>query len=242
MIDLDQEDTIMNKPLISLPCAVLAAVLAGCTEPPHKDVPLLTSEIDAVVAGHYGQSIYHEEMAEEALEDAAEVLDHWKNDEYWNIDEGEKAVNAARTAAKHRFESEKALCRWLTAVHGPNHHQAEVGHQAAAFFKTGSAVPFKINQDEIAVLGRFLQTHPDASADVTAYTDTVGSAQSNQNLAERRASEVSRLLIQQGARPEQLRVQAMGEAEGPDNTANQHHRVVMMSTIHPAYQDCAGLK
>jgi outer membrane protein OmpA-like peptidoglycan-associated protein len=242
MIDLDQEDTIMNRQFIYLPCAVLAAALAGCTAPPHKDIPLLTSEIDAVVAGHYGQSIYHEEMAEESLEDAAEVLDHWKNDEYWNIDEGEKAVNAARTAAKHRFESEKALCRWLTAVHGPSHHQAEVPHQSAAFFKTGSAVPFKINQDEIAVLGQFLQTHPEASADVTAYTDTVGTAQSNQNLAERRANAVSQLLIQQGAKPEQLRVRAVGEAEGPDNAPNQHHRVVMMSTVHLAYQDCIGLK
>ncbi|MGZ8214201.1 MAG: OmpA family protein [Methylosarcina sp.] len=231
----------MNRQFIYLPCAVLAAALAGCT-PPHKDIPLLTSEIEAVTAGHYGQSIYHEEMAEEALEDANEVLDHWKDDEYWNIEEGQKAVDSAREAAKHRFESEKALCQWLTAVHSPNHHQAETGHQAAAFFKTGSDVPYRINRDEIATLGNFLQTHPDLSADVTAYTDTVGSPQSNQNLAERRAAAISQLLVQQGAKPEQLRIRARGEAEGPDNTANQHHRIVMMSTVHPQYQDCIGLK
>lgn len=231
----------MNRQCIYLPCAVLVTALAGCT-PPHKDIPVLTSEIDAVTAGHYGQSIYHEELAEEALEDANNVLDHWKNDEYWNIEEGQKAIDAAREAAKHRFESEKALCRWLTAVHSPNHHLSEVAEHAAAYFKTGSDVPYKTEQAEIATLGSYLQSHPDASADVTAYTDTVGSTQSNQNLAERRAATVSQLLVQQGARPEQLRVKSVGEADGPDNTPNQHHRVVMMSSVHPDYQDCAGLK
>jgi outer membrane protein OmpA-like peptidoglycan-associated protein len=231
----------MNRQFIYLSCAVLAAALSGCT-PPHKDVPLLTSEIDAVTAGHYGQSIYHEELAEEALEDANTVLDHWKNGHYWNIEEGQKAVDSARAAAKHRFESEKALCQWLTAVHSPNHHMSEVAEHAAAYFKTGSAVPYKTNYSEIATLGKYLQSHPDAFADVTAYTDTVGSAEKNRILAERRAAEVSRLLAEQGAKPEQLRVKSMGEAEGPDNTPNQHHRVVMMSTVHPHFQDCAGLK
>ena len=50
----------MNKQIIYLPGAVLIAALAGCT-PPHKDIPYLSSEIDAVVAGHYGESINHEE-------------------------------------------------------------------------------------------------------------------------------------------------------------------------------------
>lgn len=231
----------MKKQFIYLPSAVLVAALAGCT-PPHKDIPLLTSEIDAVTAGHYGQSIYHEELAEEALEDANQILEHWKNDHYWNIEEGQKAVDSARAAAHHRFESEKALCKWLTAVHSPNHHMGEVAKHAAAYFKTGSAVPYKTNYAEIATLGKYLQTHPDASADVTAYTDTVGSSESNQSLAERRADAVSRLLVEQGAKPEQLRVRSMGEADGPDNSPNQHHRVVMMSTVHPDYQDCAGLK
>lgn len=231
----------MNRQSIYLPCAVLVTALAGCT-PPHKDIPVLTSEIDAVTAGHYGQSIYHEELAEEALEDANNVLNHWKNDEYWNIEEGQKAIDAAREAAKHRLESEKALCQWLTAVHSPNHHLSEVAQHAAAYFKTGKDVPYKTDHAEIATLGSYLQSHPDASADVTAYTDTVGSAQSNQILAERRAESISRLLVEQGARPEQLRIKSVGEAEGPDNTPNQHHRVVMMSSVHPDYQDCAGLK
>lgn len=231
----------MNRQIIYLPGALLIAVLAGCT-PPHKDIPLLTSEIDAVVAGHYGQSILHEELAEEKLEEAGNILGHWQNDHYWNIEEGQKAVDAAREAAQHRFESEKALCRWLTAVHGPNHHPSEVAQHAAAYFRTGSDVPYNTDHHEIAVLGKYLQTHPDASADVTAYTDTVGSVASNQNLAERRAATVIRLLIQQGANPQQLHSKSVGEADGPDNTPNQEHRVVMMSTVHPDYKDCAGLQ
>ncbi|MGR8941281.1 MAG: OmpA family protein [Gammaproteobacteria bacterium] len=231
----------MNRQLIYLPCALLAAALAGCT-PPNKDIPLLTSEVDAVVAGHYGQSIYHEELAEEKLEEATNVLNHWKNDHYWNIEEGQRAVDAARAASQHRLESEKALCQWLTAVHSPNHHMSEFAQHAAAYFKTGSAMPYSTDHDAIATLGRYLQSHPDASADVTAYTDTVGSNASNQNLAERRAATVVSLLVEHGAMQEQLRVKAMGEAEGPDNTPDQQHRVVMMSTTHPNYQDCPGLK
>jgi outer membrane protein OmpA-like peptidoglycan-associated protein len=232
----------MNRSLYYLPCAIVAAALAGCTQPPRKDIPMLTSEVEAVVGGHYGQSIYHEELAEENLEEATQVLNHWKNDHYWNIEEGQYAVDSARAASMHRLESEKALCQWLTAVHSPNHHMGEVAQHAAAYFKTGSATPYRTDQQAIATMGRYLQSHPDAFADVTAYTDTVGSQGSNQSLAERRANAVARLLAGHGAKSEQLRVKAMGEAEGPDNMPNQQHRVVMMSTEHPAYQDCAGLK
>jgi hypothetical protein len=75
----------MNKQCIYLPFAVLITALAACT-PPEKDIPALSTEIDAAVAGHYGQSIYHEELAEEKLEESNNVLKHWQNDYYWNID------------------------------------------------------------------------------------------------------------------------------------------------------------
>jgi outer membrane protein OmpA-like peptidoglycan-associated protein len=232
----------MNKHFFYLPSAVIATALAGCAQPPHKDIPLLTSEADAAVLGDYGQSIHHEELAEENLEKAVRVLNHWKNDHYWNIEEGQHAIDSARAASQHRLESEKALCQWLTAVHSPNHHMSEVAQHAAAYFKTGSATPYRTDQRAIAIMGRYLQSHPDAFADVTAYTDTVGNQASNQGLAERRAETVARLLVEHGAKSRQLRVKAMGEAEGPDNTPSQQHRVVMMSTVHPGYQDCAGLK
>ena len=231
----------MNKQCVYLPIAVLVTALAACT-PPVKDVPGLTSGIDAAVAGHYGQSIYHEELAEEKLEKANRVLKHWKKDHYWNIDERQKATDAAADAAKHRLASEKEMCLWLTEVHGANHHQVEATKHTAAYFKTGSAVPYKTEDRNIAMLGKYLEHHPDATADVIAYTDTVGSSASNQNLSERRASSVSEMLVAQGAKIEQLHVTALGEAQGPDNTADQQHRTVAISTVHPDYKDCPDLK
>ena len=232
----------MNKQYVYLPFAVLVLALTACT-PPEKDIPGLTSGIDAAVAGHYGQSVYHEELAEEKLEKANNVLDHWKNDQYWNIDERQKAMDAAKEAAEHRIASEKELCQWLTSVHGQNHHQTEAAKQTAAYFKTGSAIPYKTNDHHISSLGKYLEHHPDATADVIAYTDTVGSSESNQSLSERRAATVSQMLIEKGAKPEQLRVTALGEAQGgPDNTPDQEHRTVAISTVHPNYIDCPDLK
>lgn len=231
----------MNRQCVYLTFAALVTALAACT-PPAKDVPGLTSEIDAAVAGHYGQSIYHEELAEEKLEKANRVLKHWKKGYYWNIDERQKGMDAAQKAAQHRLESEKELCQWLTEVHGPNHHQVEATEHTAAYFKTGSAEPYKTEDRNIAMLGKYLEHHPDATAEVIAYTDTVGTPASNQNLSERRAASVSQMLVGQGAKMEQLHVQAMGEAQGPDNTPDQQHRTVAISTIHPAYIDCPHLK
>ncbi|MDD5410524.1 MAG: OmpA family protein [Methylobacter sp.] len=231
----------MNKQFIYLPFAVLVSVLAACT-PPEKDIPGLTSEVDAATAGHYGQSIHHEQMAEEKLEESNKVLEHWKKGYYWNIDERQKAMDAAKEAAQHKLASEKELCQWIVDVHGKSHHHDELVHTEAAYFKTGSATPYKTNDHEISVLGKYLGTHPDATADVTAYTDTVGSAESNQQLSDRRAATVSEMLNEYGAKMEQLHVKAMGEAQGPDNTPDQHHRVVTISVAHPGFTDCSNLK
>jgi outer membrane protein OmpA-like peptidoglycan-associated protein len=231
----------MNRQCVYLPLAVLVAALAACT-PPEKDIPGLTSGIDAAVAGHYGQSMYHEELAQEKLKEANNVLGHWKSGQYWNIDERQKAMDAAKEGAQQRLESEKELCQWLTSVHGHNHHQGEATQKTAAYFKTGSAIPYQTNDRDISILGKYLQSHPDATAEVIAYTDTVGSPNSNQVLSERRAATVSQMLVEQGAKAEQLRVTALGEAQGPDNTPDQQHRTVAISTVHPNYIDCPDLK
>lgn len=231
----------MNRKLVYLSLAVLAPVLTACT-PPAKDIPGLKSEMDAAVAGHYGQALYHWEAAEERFEEANHILGHWQDDEYWNIDERQKAMDAARDAAQHRLESEKAMCSWLTSVHSHNHDLTGKLHRTAAFFSTGSATPYNTNHNDIATLGAYLKTHPRATAEVTAYTDTVGSAASNQQLAERRAEAVANMLIQQGAQAGQLQLRSVGEAHGPDNSPNQKHRVVKISTKHIEYIDCPDLK
>jgi len=231
----------MKKQYITLPLAALALSLTACTNP-KIDTSDLKAEIDASRAGHYGQAMLHEEISEEYLEDANEILGHLEKDHYWNINEKQKAIEAARAAAHHRLESEKEMCKWLTEVHAQNHHHVEAIHETVAYFKTGSAVPFKVEEKSIDRIGRWLESHPDATAAVTASTDTVGKPAANQALSEKRANAVSQHLIAHGARPNQLTVKAVGEAAGPDNTPNQNHRVAIVITAHPEYIDCPNVK
>jgi len=234
----------MNKQCIHVPFALLVATLAACSATPQKDIPGLSAGIDAANAGHYRQAIMHEELAQKKLDEADKALANWKNDHYWNINDQQKAKDAAQAAADHRLASEKEMCQWLTQVHSKNHLQDEgaSAHHTAVFFADGSATSYKSEEHEIAILGTYLATHPDVSVDVTAYTDTVGNAASNQNLSERRASFVSKMLVQHGAKMEQLHIKAMGEAAGPAHTRNQNSRVVSMVTVHPTYADCPDLK
>lgn len=234
----------MNKQYFYAPLAVLVVALSACSAPPQKDVPGLSAGIDAANAGHYRQAIMHEEAAEEKLEEANKALAHWQQDHYWNINDRQASIDAAQSAAQHRHESEKEMCQWLTQVHSQNHVQDGPlsAQHTAVFFADGSATPYKSEEHEIAILGAYLQAHPEANVDVVASADTVGNATSNQSLSDKRASFVRNMLVKHGAKVEQLNVKAVGEAVGPDNTRNQNHRVVSMVTVHPAYSDCPDLK
>lgn len=231
----------MKKKYAYIPLAVLALSLTACSTP-KKDVAGLSAEIDAASKGHYGQALLHASAAEKDLKTANHVLKHWQNDYYWNIDESQKALDASKSAAAHILASEKEYCQWLTEVHAQNHHQAETVHETVAYFKTASDVPFKTKDETIRHIGEYLHAHPDASATVTASTDTVGKPAYNQDLSERRARTVSEMLIKQGAKPSQLVVKAVGEAHGPDNKEDQSHRVAVVITAHPSYIDCPNVK
>lgn len=234
----------MNKQYIYVPFAVLVGALAACSPTLQKDIPGLSSGIDAANSGHYRQAIMHEEIAEDKLDQADKALAHWKNDHYWNINDQQKAKDAAQAAADHRLASEKEMCQWLTQVHRQNHvDDVSVSAQhTAVFFANGSATPYQSEKHEVAILGAFLEAHPNVSATITAYADTVGDAASNQKLSEKRAAFVSNMLVKQGAKKEQLHINPLGEAVGPNNTPNQNHRVVSMVTVHPTYADCPSLK
>jgi outer membrane protein OmpA-like peptidoglycan-associated protein len=231
----------MKKHTIYLPFAVLVTALSACSTPPQQDIPALTAGIDASVAGHYGQAILHEDQANKTRAVANKVLEHWTNDHYWNIDEYQKGMIAATDSAAHRLESEKHLCQWLTEVHGQNHPQDTAFYQAVAYFRTGVDTPFKVNNEDIAVAGHWLQLYPNATADVTASADTIGSASSNQSLSDRRSDSISKLLMAHGARAEQLHVTALGE-QGPPHTASQANRSGAVGAIHFNYADCPNVK
>jgi outer membrane protein OmpA-like peptidoglycan-associated protein len=231
----------MNKPYFYLPLAAVVLSLTACSTP-KMDSSDLKAEIDLARAGHYGQAMLHEEQSEEALERANRVFEHIDNGYYWNITEKQSGLDAAKLAAQHRLESEKEMCMWLTEVHKQNHHMHEPIHETVAYFKTGSAVPFRIKEESIAHVAHWLHFHPDSIATVTASTDTVGKPAYNQALSERRAKAVVDRLVANGANIAQLQVKAIGEAAGPDNTPNQENRVAIVMTAHPEYVDCPDVK
>lgn len=224
-----------------LPFAISILFLTACATP-KIDTEDLKAEIKAARMGHYGQAMFHQEQSEEDLETANEILGHLEKNHYWNINEKQKALDAAKSAARHRLEAEKEMCLWLTEVHGHNHHKKEAIHDTVAYFKTGSAVPFKTKDDTIGKVGSWLKEHPDATATVTASTDTVGKPESNQALSERRAKEVINRLIANGARSGQLIAKPIGEVPGADNTPDQENRVAIVITSHPNYIDCPNIK
>lgn len=230
------------KNYIYLPLAALALFLTACATP-QMDTADLKAEIDAARSGHYGQAMLHEELSEEDLEVANNILGHLEKGYYWNIDEKQKALDAARSAAYHRLESEREMCKWLTEVHSQNLHEtrAREVHHSVAYFETGSAVPFRTKDETINRVGRWLKAHPHVTATVTASADTVGKPDYNLKLSEKRADAVIQRLVASGASPNQLVVKAMGEAAGSDNIPNQENRVVII-TAHHDYVDCPDIK
>lgn len=231
----------MKKHIYLSLAASLVLFLAACTAPRMNTADLKT-EIDAARSGHYGQAMLHAELSNKDLDIANTILEHIEKDHYWNINEKQKALDAARSAARHRLESEKEMCQWLTEVHTQNYHKTEPTHHSVAYFETGSAVPFKINDESIKKVGRWLKAHPDATATIAASTDTVGKPDYNQDLSEKRAQAVVQRLIANGAQSSQLVIKAMGEAAGSDNTPNQEHRVATVTTAHHHYIDCPNIK
>lgn len=232
----------MKKQNLHLMLAILGLSLTACNTAPKKQVAELRSAIDANYQGHYGQSVLHEKLATENQQVAEHILQHWENDQYWNIDEKQKANDALKLANLHRHESEKELCHWLTEVHGHNHHNLETSHHAAIYFDTGSDIPIRVNDEHIHTIGHFLHLHPQATATITAQTDTVGDSDSNQLLSERRAETVKQSLMAHGAKAQQLHIKALGEAMGADNNPNQENRVVSISITYPeSYSDCPKL-
>jgi hypothetical protein len=50
------------------------------------------------------------------------------------------------------------------------------------------------------------------------------------------------MLVEQGAKAEQLHITTICKAQDPDNTPDQKHRIVVISTAHPDYKDCPDLR
>jgi outer membrane protein OmpA-like peptidoglycan-associated protein len=222
----------MNKSFVYFPLALFTLAIAGCSTPVRNGSDLKAA-IDASTAGHYGQALLQEDLAEKNRHEADRVLRHIEKDQYWNIDEKQLALNEAKQAEQHRLASEKEMCAWLDEVHGSHHHVHNeplmAPRKVAAYFRTGSDVPYKVNDADIVTLAHFLQTHSGAKAMIVASTDTVGKPAYNKELSQRRAHTVAELLVKHGAHHDQLSLNAIGEVPGPANVANQEERVATIS-------------
>ncbi len=58
----------------------------------------------------------------------------------------------------------------------------------------------------------FLQQHPERRVQIEGFTDSVGSAEFNQDLSQRRADEVARAIIQRGIDAQRIRAMGYGES------------------------------
>ena len=85
-------------------------------------------------------------------------------------------------------------------------------------FATNSTQVSAVSQNELAIVANSLQRYPNTTVNVIGHTDNVGDAAFNQDLSERRAQEVSSILINNGVSP--IRVRALGAGENQPIASN----------------------
>lgn len=97
-------------------------------------------------------------------------------------------------------------------------------------FRTGQSQLQPGSANDIAKLADFFRRNPERTATIEGHTDSVGSANANYALSERRANAVLSALIRQGVPANQLRTRAFGEdnpiASNDNNTGRQMNRRV----------------
>jgi outer membrane protein OmpA-like peptidoglycan-associated protein len=97
-------------------------------------------------------------------------------------------------------------------------------------FRTGQSQLQPASANDIAKLADFFKRNPERTASIEGHTDSVGSAQANQLLSERRANAVLTALVRQGVPSDRLRTQAFGEdnptASNDNETGRQMNRRV----------------
>lgn len=219
--------------LISVLCGGI--MLAACATQP-RNVGSLDASINEATQDDYGQFLYHQSLAMDNLAYVRKVRQYAQDDHYWNIDFERGIRDAAARAAEHTRQAQEAMARWHDNCDRHTDickrvHDLEGMHISrllpVAYFDSGNAVPQSIVQAHVDDILHMARDFPDLSLDIFGQTDSVGSSRANKQLAARRAHAVNDLLISQGL-PASVHVHqiAVGEAPGPDNTANADNRRV----------------
>lgn len=97
-------------------------------------------------------------------------------------------------------------------------------------FRTGQSQLQPASANDIAKLADFFRRNPERTASIEGHTDSVGSANANYNLSERRANAVMTALVRQGVPADRLRTRGFGEdnptASNDNTTGRQLNRRV----------------
>jgi outer membrane protein OmpA-like peptidoglycan-associated protein len=215
-------------------------VAAACTPQREPDLSTIQSNTDAVHEGDFGallQHMYQAEKKAEYAEDAKAKIEAQPGYLFTDWPLRQSAVQASAEAVEQRKEAEAALDRfldplrariaYLESLHVP---QGTGVFTQDILFPTGSD---RIPQDEIGKIeqvAQFLTDYPISAVTITGYADTQGDAVANKDLSRRRAATVVEALRGFGVPlASTVAVEGMGEAEGPDNTAEAANRRVTIT-------------
>ena len=172
-------------------------------------------------------------MAEQKVEIArAKATTRYAEDQRERLGQERDAARlAARTEEADRARSSSAdLQRQIDILQAEATERGIVLTLGDVLFTTGSAELQSGGDDNLNRLVDFLNQHPERRVLIEGHTDSVGNAQSNQRLSERRADSVRSYLTRQGISPDRLSTSGMGEARpiatNEDASGRQQNRRV----------------
>ena len=172
-------------------------------------------------------------MAEQKVEIArAKATTRYAEDQRERLGQERDAARlAARTEEADRARSSSAdLQRQIDILQAEATERGIVLTLGDVLFTTGSAELQSGGDDNLNRLVDFLNQHPERRVLIEGHTDSVGNAQSNQRLSERRAASVRSYLTRQGISPDRLSTSGMGEARpiatNEDASGRQQNRRV----------------
>ncbi len=127
-------------------------------------------------------------------------------------EERDEARLASRTAEADKARRDAAdLQRQIDILQAEATERGIVLTLGDVLFATGSAELRGSADDNLNRLVDFLNQYPDRRALIEGHTDSVGSAESNQRLSQRRADSVRSYLTRRGVSPDRLSTSGMGE-------------------------------
>ena len=118
----------------------------------------------------------------------------------------------------------------LAALNAKKTERGMVVTLGDVLFKSGQSQLLPGSADNLAKLADFFSRNPERKASIEGHTDSVGNANANHTLSERRANAVMLALINLGVGAERLRTHAFGEesptASNDNATGRQLNRRV----------------